>query len=51
MPRFKITYTIKNDEEDTASVWVDADNVEDAKREAKREHWDIADIIATQEIK
>jgi len=51
MKEFRITYTIKGDEEDTANVRVFGTDAENAKANAKREYWDIADIIVCSEIK
>ena len=34
---------------DSCSIWITANSVEEAKREAKREYWDIEEIISCRE--
>jgi hypothetical protein len=41
--RWKVSY--KDKYEDLTNVWVYADDKEDAKRQARREYWDIERII------
>ena len=43
MAKFIIKYLDKSD--DLSSVWVTADSKEEAKAKAKREYWDIKEII------
>lgn len=48
MKRFKIRYiTLEGDSE---SVWVEAYSREDAKKQLKREYWDVREVISIQEI-
>lgn len=49
MKKFIVKYIDKND--DLSSVWVTANSKEEAKREAKREYWDIKEIITCYESK
>jgi len=48
MKEWKVSYTDK--EGDLSHVRVFADDKEDAKSEARREQWDIEDIIQVTEI-
>ena len=43
MKKFIIKYIDKSD--DLSSVWVNASSKEEAKSKAKREYWDIKEII------
>lgn len=49
MKKFIVKYTDKSG--DLSSVWVSANSKEEAKRVAKMEYWDIADIIMVTETK
>jgi len=44
MKKYLIRYLDK--EGDSTKVWVEADNVEQAKQEVKREYWDIETIVS-----
>lgn len=48
MKEFKVSYTDK--EGDLSHVRVEANDVEGAKESAKREYWDIEDIIQVIEL-
>ena len=47
MKKYIIRYIDKSG--DTSSVWVEANSKEEAKREVKREYWDIKEIINCRE--
>ena len=47
MKNYIIRYIDKSG--DSCSIWVSADSKEEAKREAKREYWDIQEIISCKE--
>lgn len=47
MKKFIVKYTDKYD--DLSTVWVMADNAEDAKREVRREYWDVDTIVCVYE--
>lgn len=47
MKKFIIKYTDKSG--DLTSVWVTAENADDAVRTARREYWDICDIVDVYE--
>ena len=47
MKNYIITYIDKSG--DSCSIWIVADSKEEAKREAKREYWDIEEIISCRE--
>lgn len=49
MKNFIVKYIDKSG--DLSSVWVAADSKEDAKQAARREYWDIVDIISVIESK
>lgn len=50
MKKFKVTYIPTYDNEDVCSVWVKANNIQDAKKEARSEYWDIKEIVSCYEI-
>lgn len=50
MKKYKITYIPTYDHEDICSVWLNANNKEDAKQRARLEYWDIFDIVSVYEI-
>ena len=47
MKNYIITYIDKSG--DSCKIWIAADSKEEAKREAKREYWDIKEIISCRE--
>ena len=47
MKNYIIRYIDKSG--DSCSIWISADSVEEAKKEAKREYWDIKEIISCRE--
>lgn len=49
MKKFIIKYIDKSD--DLSSVWVNANSREEAKQVARREYWDIKDIVMVTESK
>ena len=44
MKKYSVRYLDK--EGDSTKVWVEADSIEQAKQEVKREYWDIETIIS-----
>ena len=49
MKKFIIKYIDKSD--DLSSVWVTANSKDEAKKVARREYWDIVDIVMITESK
>ena len=49
MKKFIIKYIDKSD--DLSSVWVTASSKDEAKKVARREYWDIVDIVTVTESK
>lgn len=47
MKNYIITYI--DESGDSCKIWIAADSKEEAKREAKREYWDIKEIISCRE--
>lgn len=47
MKKYIVKYTSKDG--DLSSVWVEAENKEDAKFQVKREYWDVKDIVMVTE--
>ena len=47
MKKYIVKY-IDNDG-DLCSVWVEADSIQDAKLQVKREYWDIKEIVSCNE--
>lgn len=50
MKKYKVTY-ISSTDDDCCSVWTIANSPEEAKRNVKREYWDIKEIVICNEIK
>lgn len=48
MKKFIVKYIDKSD--DLSSVWVNASSKEEAKSKAKREYWDIVNIVTCYEV-
>lgn len=48
MKEFSITYLTPDG--DTSTVWLNAEDLEDAKQKATEEYWDISEIIIVKPI-
>lgn len=50
MKKYVVTY-ISSMDDDCCNVWTEADSLEEAKYNIKREYWDVKEIIMCNEMK